>query len=404
MRGGGGNFGIVTSFLFRAHPVTNVYAGPIFWDIQHAKTIMRFYRDFLPKAPEKLCPFLGLKTVPSTAPFPEEIWGTRICALISCYDGPAAEGEAAMRPVREALPKPLLDGMCEMPFTALQSLFDPLLPKGLQWYWKGDFVKELSDAAIDAHIEHASKSPSALSLMHLYPIDGAVHRVGAQDTAWDCRDATWSMVICGIDSDPAKADALKAWGRRYWEAVHPHNLGGAYVNFMMDDESDGRVEATYGSNYRAARRGEKEVRPAQFLPGQSEHPACRGAERSHRRLIGGSGRTVSSRPSRSIPERALLEFASEPVSFGSYLKTGGNAVLGVVKVRADGGDSHTHAGGRGLDRHAGHTEILLQRCDLGQVGQMHPAGTNIQAFGRDVVQNSIHQMIAAKGGGSVGDI
>ena len=170
-----------------------------------------------------------------------------------------------MRPVRDALPKPLLDGMCEMPFTALQSLFDPLLPKGLQWYWKGDFVKELSDAAIDAHIEHASKSPSALSLMHLYPIDGAVHRVGAQDTAWNCRDATWSMIICGIDPDPAKADTLKDWGRGYWEAVHPHNLGGAYVNFMMDDESDGRVEATYGSNYRRLAEVKRKYDPHNFF-------------------------------------------------------------------------------------------------------------------------------------------
>ncbi len=204
VRGGGGNFGVVTSFLYRAHPVTTVYGGPIFWDIKHAKEIMRFYRDFLPKAPEKLCPFVGLKTVPSTAPFPEAIWGKRICALISCFNGSAAEGEKAMRPVREALPKPLLDAMGEMPFTALQSLFDPLLPKGLQWYWKGDFVHELPDAAIDAHIEHASKSPSALSLMHLYPIDGAVHRVGPQDTAWGARDATWSMVIAASTRTPRR--------------------------------------------------------------------------------------------------------------------------------------------------------------------------------------------------------
>jgi hypothetical protein len=183
LRGGGGNFGVVTSFVFRAHPVTNVYAGPIFWDIKHAKEVMRFYRDFLPKAPETLCPFLGLKTVPSTAPFPEELWGRRICAIISCFNGPVSEGIEAMRPVRESLPKPLLDGMQEMPFAALQGLFDPLLPKGMQWYWKGDFVAELSDAAIDLHIEHASRSPSELSLMHLYPIDGAVHRVGSGDTA-----------------------------------------------------------------------------------------------------------------------------------------------------------------------------------------------------------------------------
>jgi FAD/FMN-containing dehydrogenase len=297
LRGGGGNFGVVTSFLYRAHPVTNVYAGPIFWDIKHAKEIMRFYREFLPKAPEQLCPFLGLKTVPSAPPFPQEIWGRRICALISCFNGPAAEGEKAMRPVREALPKPILDGMCEMPFTALQSLFDPLLPKGLQWYWKGDFVKELSDAAIDAHIEHGSKSPSALSLMHLYPIDGAVHRVGPQDTAWSCRDATWSMVICGIDPDPAKADALKAWGRAYWQAVHPHNLGGAYVNFMMDDEIGGRVEASYGRNYKRLTEVKKQYDPHNlFRVNQNIRPAA----------------SVASQPRTAVGAHALSAVAKGP--------------------------------------------------------------------------------------------
>ncbi len=249
LRGGGGNFGVVTSFLYRAHPVSNVYAGPIFWEIKHAAQIMRAYREFLPTAPEKLSPFLGLKTVPSTAPFPQEIWGVKICALISCYDGPAEEGERALQPLREALPTPLMDGMSSMPFTTLQSLFDGLLPTGLQWYWKSDFVQELSDAAIETHIEHASKSPSELSLMHLYPIDGAVHRIDAADMAWRCRDATWSMVICGIDPDRSKAAVLRKWGRDYWDAIHRFNPGGAYVNFMMDDEADGRVQASYGANY-----------------------------------------------------------------------------------------------------------------------------------------------------------
>jgi len=249
LRGGGGNFGVVTSFVYRARPVANVYAGPIFWDFEHAGEVMRFYRAFLPKAPRRLSPFLGLKTIPAAEGFPEALWGRRVCALISCFNGTAAEGEEAMRPVREGLPAPLLDGMTEMPFATLQGLFDPLLPKGMQWYWKGDFVTALTDVAIEAHIEHAAKSPSGLSLMHLYPIDGAVHDVGPAETAWACRDAMWSMVICGIDPDPAKAPALRAWGRAYWEAVHPHNPGGAYVNFMMDDEKAGRIEATYGVNY-----------------------------------------------------------------------------------------------------------------------------------------------------------
>jgi FAD/FMN-containing dehydrogenase len=249
LRGGGGNFGVVTSFLFRAHRVSNVYAGPIFWDVKHAAHIMRAYRDFLRTAPEKLCPFLGLKTVPSSAPFPQALWGVRICAVISCYDGAADEGERALHPLLSALPAPILNGMATMPYPALQSLFDALLPKGLQWYWKADFVKELTDEAIDVHIAHAAKSPSELSLMHLYPIDGAVHRVGSSEMAWQCRDATWSMVICGIDPDPTKARELKQWGRDYWNDIHRFNPGGAYVNFMMDDEGQERLQATYGQNY-----------------------------------------------------------------------------------------------------------------------------------------------------------
>ena len=249
LRGGGGNFGVVTSFLFRAHPVSMVYAGPIFWDQAQAGEVMRWYRDWLPTTPPELCAFLGLKTVPSTAPFPPALWGRRICAMISCYAGPQEAGEAAMQRVRAELPPPLLDGMAQLPFPVMQSLFDPLFPKGLQWYWKGDFVRDLTDAAIEEHLRHAARTPSELSLVHLYPIDQAVHRVGEEETAWGARDATFSMVIAAIDPDPAKADALKAWGRAYWQAVHPHNLGGGYVNFMSDDEGAERVRASYGANY-----------------------------------------------------------------------------------------------------------------------------------------------------------
>ncbi len=250
LRGGGGNFGIVTRFTFRAHQVSEVYAGPIFYDIGRTAEIMRWYRDFLPTAPRELCVFVGLKTVPSCDPFPREIWGRRICALICCYNGGEAAGMKAMRPVREALPDPLMDGMAQMPFATMQGLFDPLLPKGLQWYWKGDYVDELTDAAIAAHVKHGSKSPSELSLMHLYPIDGAVQEIAPDATAWGARKARWSMVIAGIDPDPAKAEELKRWARDYWAAVHRHNPhGGGYINFMMDDEGEERVRAAYGANY-----------------------------------------------------------------------------------------------------------------------------------------------------------
>ncbi len=151
-----------------------VFAGPIAWDQQHARTIMQRYREFLPQAPEELGAFLGLKTVLSSAPFPNEFWGKRMCLLMSCYAGPEEQGRKALAPLLDALPKPWFNWMGTMPYPAVQSMFDGLYPKGMQWYWRGDFVKTLPDAAIDAHLAQAARTPSELSLMHLYPIDGAV--------------------------------------------------------------------------------------------------------------------------------------------------------------------------------------------------------------------------------------
>ena len=264
LRGGGGNFGVVTNFVFQAHPVSTVYGGPIFWDVKDAREVMEWYREFLPRAPLELGVFLGLKTVPSTDPFPRDIWGKKICALIGCYTGPLEQAEQAIKPIRNELPPAILDWMGPMPFPALQSLFDPLLPPGLQWYWKGDFVKELSGKAIDMHLEWIVRAPSGLSLMHLYPIDGAVHQVGQNETAWSFRDATWSMVIAGIDPDPAKAESLTAWAKGYWESIHPHTLGGAYVNFMMDEGVD-RIKATYQNNYDRLTEVKRKYDPSNFF-------------------------------------------------------------------------------------------------------------------------------------------
>jgi len=275
LRGGGGNFGVVTSFLFQAHPVNTVFAGPIFWDAAlHGKTVMRTYRDFLPTAPEDLGIFVGLKTVPPMDPFPREHWNKRACAIIGAFDGPVEEGERAMAPLLAALPPPLFNWMGAMPFPAMNGLFDPFFPKGLQWYWKGDFVKSLPDEAIDTHIAQAAAAPSPVSLMHLYPIDGAVHRVARNATAWSARDASFNMVIAGIDPDPGKADALKAWGRAYWKAVHPFNLEGGYVNFLMDDEASDRIQATYGENYDRLARVKAKYDPMNlFRVNQNIEPA-----------------------------------------------------------------------------------------------------------------------------------
>jgi len=249
LRGGGGNFGVVTSFLFEAHPADTVYAGPIFWELKDAATVMRWYREFLVTAPDEFYVFLGLQTVPSADPFPVEHRGKKICVLLVSYNGAVADGEKAVNAVRRALPQPIVDFAGPIPYPTLQGMFDGLFPKGLQWYWKGDFVKTLPDAAIEAHIEQVAKAPSEPSCMHLYPIDAAVHRKARDETAWNCRDATWSMVIAGVDADPRQAATLKKWATDYWQAVHPFNLDGAYPNFMMDDEGDLRLKATYGDNY-----------------------------------------------------------------------------------------------------------------------------------------------------------
>jgi len=249
LRGGGGNFGVVTSFLFRAHPVTNVFAGPVFWDVADAPAVMRAFRDFQPTAPQAFGGFVGLKTVPPVDPFPAEHQGKRACAIIACHNGEAAEGAKAMGPLMRRLPPPLFDWRAEMPFPALQAMFDPFFPPGLQWYWKGAYVSDLPDAAIEAHVDQIKTAPSDLSMMHLYPVDGAAAEVAPEATAWPARDARWSMVIAAVDPDPANAGKLAAWARGYWKAVRPYTREGGYVNFMMGDEDADRVAAAYGRNH-----------------------------------------------------------------------------------------------------------------------------------------------------------
>lgn len=262
LRGGGGNFGVVTNFLFRTNPAGIVYGGPIIFEMTDAPEVMRWYREFQASAPDDFYIFLGLQSVPGGAPFPQEHWNKKMCVLLVAHNGPNAE--AAVNAIRAALPKPIIDWAGPLPYPALQSMFDALYPKGLQWYWKGDFVKTLPDEAIAAHVEHAQKA-SPVSAMHLYPIDGAVHRKGKGDSAWNTRDATWSMVIAGIDPDPGMAPAVKKWAKDYWTAVHPFDLAGAYPNFMMDDEGEERIKATFGDNYKRLAALKKKYDPANLF-------------------------------------------------------------------------------------------------------------------------------------------
>ena len=246
LRGGGGNFGVVTSFEYELHPVKKVIAGPMFWPIEELESTIRWYRDWLVQAPEDVYAFYLTAEVPAGEPFPEAIHGEKVCGLLWCYLGPHDRVEEVIQPARD-VSEPLFEFVGELPYPALQSMFDELYPPGEHWYWKGDFVRELTDAAIAEHVRFG-EVPTAKSTMHLYPINGAVNRVESDETAWNYRDVNWSMVIAGVDPDPDNRETITEWAREYWRALHAHSAGGSYVNFMMEEGED-RIRATYGDNY-----------------------------------------------------------------------------------------------------------------------------------------------------------
>jgi FAD/FMN-containing dehydrogenase len=249
IRGGGGNFGVVTSFLFRLHEVGTVIAGPTFWAVEQGAEVLEAYRDFIGSAPRELNGFFMFGVVPPADPFPEPLHLRKVCGVVWCYAGAdEAAAAAAMAPLLDALPEPLMHGPQPMPHPALQSAFDGLYPAGDQWYWRADFVKEIPDQAVELHARFGAELPTMKSTMHLYPIDGAAHDVGAADTAWSYRDARWGAVFAGVDPEPANVDAIRDWSVGYQEALHPYSAGGAYVNMMMDEGQE-RVRASYRDNY-----------------------------------------------------------------------------------------------------------------------------------------------------------
>lgn len=248
VRGGGGNFGVVTTFTFRLHDVSTVIAGPTFWPVEQTAEVLSAYREFLPAAPRTCNGFFLVGAVPPAPPFPEELHGRKICGVVWCCLGTESEAAAAMAPLLDALPEPLMHGPSEVPFPGIQSAFDGLYPPGHQWYWRADFVDEIPDAAVEIHARFAEQLPTAQSTMHLYPIDGAAHDVASSDTAWSYRDARYGAVFAGVDPDPANVEAIRRWSTGYQEALHPYSAGGAYVNMMMDEGQE-RIRASYRDNY-----------------------------------------------------------------------------------------------------------------------------------------------------------
>src|SRR5213592_3091369 len=245
---GGGNFGVVTSFTFRLHPIDTLYAGPMLYELSETADVMKWYRDLIPSAPDDLNGFFAFLTVPPAPPFPEHLHMNKMCGVVWAYAGPQKKAEETFAPIR-AFKQPALDFVGPLPHPALQSMFDALYPPGLQWYWRADFVNEINDDAIAQYTRFGEALPTMHSTMHMYPIDGAAARVGKSDTAWNYRDSNWAQVIVGVDPDPTNKEKIVSWTKSYYDAVHPYSAGGAYVNFLMGDEGEERVKKTYGGNY-----------------------------------------------------------------------------------------------------------------------------------------------------------
>jgi FAD/FMN-containing dehydrogenase len=247
IRGGGGNFGVATSLEFRVHPLKEVYAGPLLFELDAAGDVLRFYRDFIADTPEQFGGFPAFQIAPPLPFIPAERHGDTFLVFVACWAGPLDEGERALKPLFDVAPV-VAEHVGPMPYPMLNSAFDALVPAGLQHYWKANFVSELTDAAIEAHVQHGPKVPVVNSTVHIYPINGACHRVAADATAFAYRDATFATVIAGMWPDPADNDANVDWVRGYYEATAPHSEEGGYVNFMSDDDQS-RIEANYKGNY-----------------------------------------------------------------------------------------------------------------------------------------------------------
>ncbi|TDU83186.1 FAD/FMN-containing dehydrogenase [Kribbella voronezhensis] len=247
LRGGGGNFGVVTALEFRLEPVDTIYGGPMLFEMSDAAAVLAGFRDLIKDAPEQLGGFPAFQLAPPLPFIPEDRHGDPFALIVGCWAGSPDKGEQQIAQFREFAPV-VAEHVGPMPYPALNAAFDGLVPAGLQHYWKANFVTELTDDAIQAHLEHAPGLPAVNSTVHIYPINGACHRVAADATAFAYRDANFATVIAGMWPDPAMNDAGIEWVRNYYDAVAPHSESGGYVNFMADDDQ-GRVADNYKGNY-----------------------------------------------------------------------------------------------------------------------------------------------------------
>lgn len=248
LRGGGGNFGVVTNFEFQLHELgPDLMVAQAFHHLADLGDVLRFHRDLMDGAPDRLACYAIPLHLPPVEPFPPHLHGEPGVALVACYAGALDDGRAALEPVA-AFGDPIVAAVEPMPYAQLQQSFDAGTPDGARYYFKAHMLRELSDGAIDAMVEHIGALPGSLSMVAIEPLGGAVGRVPADATAWPHREARFNFGIFAGWEDPADDDEVIAWARGLHDAVAPHATGGAYVNYLDRDDTD-RQGAAFGSHY-----------------------------------------------------------------------------------------------------------------------------------------------------------
>jgi FAD/FMN-containing dehydrogenase len=247
LRGGGGNFGVVTSFEFRLHPVgPTVLAGPIFWDASDAASVLRFYREFIRNAPDELGTVVRFGTAPPLPVIPKDLHWRPVMMIGTCYAGPIEAGERVLRPLRE-FAKPLLDLAAPTSYVGFQSTLDSTVLHGWNYYWKSTHLPELRDELIDVIVEHAFSCSSPRSYVAMFHLKGAVGRVAEGATAFGNRGASHAITLDGVWRPGEEFGARdKAWSKKFFTALGPFREG-VYVNFLAGDEAPDRVREAYGN-------------------------------------------------------------------------------------------------------------------------------------------------------------
>jgi len=264
IRGGGGNFGVVTQYEFRLHPVgPEVFAGLIVFPMAEAKQVLTRYREFVASAPEELNVWVVLRQAPPLPFLPAEVHGKGVIVLPMFYAGDPAQGEKLVAPLRR-FGNPHGEHMGPMPYVDWQKAFDPLLTPGARNYWKSHNFMELRDEAFGAVIAYAGKLPTPQCEIFIGLVAGAANRVPVDATAYVARDAKFVLNVHARWDDPKQDKACIAWAREFFEASKPYASGGAYVNFMTAEESE-RVTSAYGANYQRLTRIKKQYDPKNFF-------------------------------------------------------------------------------------------------------------------------------------------